>query len=63
MLSSSSQLPVDRVVNGWQKIDNFRELQRGDIIAWEKPSQSQTQHKGSGHVMIVAPMHQINQFT
>ncbi len=50
-----SELPENKSMNGWLKINSVGELKRGDIVAWEKPdsSRSETRHKGSGHVMIV----------
>lgn len=50
-----SSLPNNEALNGWLRIENFKDLKRGDIIAWERPNRpgSQTKHNGSGHVMIV----------
>ena len=51
-----SQLNTNQPTNGWLGIGSYKELQQGDIIAWEKPqefSRSDNHHAQSGHVMIV----------
>lgn len=50
------ELPAN-ASSGWFKIRDFKDLKRGDIIAWERqPKQSDRQqgHARKGHVMIVA---------
>ncbi len=39
---------------GWQKVDNFHDLRRGDFIAWAKQVQPSQKPGNSGHVAIVA---------
>ena len=53
-------LPDGVPTGGWLRVGNFRDLKRGDIIAWERPpreSEINTNLKGTGnrtgHVMIV----------
>lgn len=48
-------LSADEAHDGWVGVRSYRDLRRGDIIAWEKPP-SGTNHSGkgnSGHVMMV----------
>ncbi len=46
----------NNVVNGWLGVASYKDLKRGDIIAWERTrdsSQLGKKRDGSGHVMIV----------
>ena len=50
-----AELSTNEPRDGWVSVANYRELRRGDIIAWEK-GPSTTDHAGkgnSGHVMMV----------
>ena len=49
-------LPAGVPTGGWLAIDHFRDLKRGDIIAWERPpreSDANGKLNHTGHVMIV----------
>lgn len=47
------ELSSDTPRDGWIGVPSYKDLRRGDIIAWEKPP-SGNSHKGnSGHVMMV----------
>jgi hypothetical protein len=49
------RLSAEESHDGWIGVRSFRDLRRGDIIAWEK-GQTSTNHSGkgnSGHVMMV----------
>ena len=48
-------LSQDSAQDGWIKVGSFRELRRGDFIAWVKGGSSPDHggHGNSGHVMIV----------
>ncbi len=49
-----AQLDTSSPQEGWIKIRNFRELKRGDIIAWRIPKKPEHKGGNTGHVMIVA---------
>ena len=57
--SLNSQEPA----NGWQRITDFRELRRGDIIAWVKGKGAvdHAGHGNTGHIMMVADPPQAEQ--
>lgn len=47
-----SGLDAENPSDGWIRIKNYRELKKGDIIAWRKPGRIKP-GDGTGHVMIV----------
>ncbi len=48
------ELPNDVSEEGWLKICSYKDLHRGDIIAWQRIVEPNENHySGSGHVMIV----------
>ena len=49
-------LNSNAATNGWLGISSYKDLRRGDLIAWESTNQSAEYRRkhGSGHVMIVA---------
>lgn len=50
-----AQLDPEVAKNGWRQVRYFKDLQRGDLIAWKK-NFAQRDHQGrgnSGHVMMV----------
>lgn len=51
-----SELDSNQATNGWLKVASYKDLRRGDLIAWERTqdaSKPRKKYDGSGHVMIV----------
>jgi hypothetical protein len=50
-----TSLTPEKRENGWMRITNFRDLRRGDIIAWARRVDPNANSKApSGHVLVVA---------
>lgn len=52
-----TSLTPEKSENGWMRLTNFRDLRRGDIIAWAKqvdPDVASDKKAHSGHVLVVA---------
>ena len=52
-----TSLTPEKSENGWMRLTNFRDLRRGDIIAWAKrvdPDANNGKKAPSGHILVVA---------
>lgn len=47
------ELSADAPYEGWVGVPSYKDLRRGDIIAWEKPPSGNSNKGNSGHVMMV----------
>jgi hypothetical protein len=46
------QSPVDRAVDGWQRVSRVEDLAPGDVIAWLRPPSEAGINRNSGHTLI-----------